>query len=572
MKLNDDVIDYLIERIKTLRAENEQLRVGQQGNERVIEASEEVARMQLFPFRARPDLDTHALGRKLVGKVKLDKVDDVRQMLEEKPAVVSWRACHSGKGRTLLHEAAAAGAVNVCRFLLEGNYIDPRATDLMGKTALHVAAEALNADVCQLLVTYMKDAKGESAPQDSSGLTPAGCSALKAGTSEKAVTQRKRCTELLHEVGDACISPMVAPSSRRRGAKTGSVRRSSMLRDTVITGATPEAPEALSISHGHSSMPGFRVTMEDAVTLCEHVPGTNSLALFAVFDGHGGRGAADFAARNILSIFENLPQVKSGIAVQDPQALQAALEETCWQLDEVMSKEAQFAVHEVVVREAMGDEERKVAHKAEDNSGTTCVLGVVSPSHIAVANVGDSRAVLAKRPGATIPMSRDHKPPRPDDTDPFAMAEAERIRLAGGSVDDEGHYVQFNPELKSDKLGMSRTLGNFVAKQNKALPRDQQIVTAQAEVRVVPRSPDDEFLLLACDGIWDVMNNESAVQFVRQQLSSNNSSSSSNDLNVVCRKLLLRCLELESQDNMTAVVVQLKQINRDLMQELNAAV
>ena len=65
---------------------------------------------------------------------------------------------------------------------------------------------------------------------------------------------------------------------------------------------------------------------------------------------------------------------------------------------------------------------------------------------------------------------------------------------------------------------MSRALGDFTFKTRKDLPPDAQAVTCAPEIRVLARHPSDEFLLLCCDGIWDVMTSDEAVQFVREEL------------------------------------------------------
>jgi serine/threonine protein phosphatase PrpC len=67
-------------------------------------------------------------------------------------------------------------------------------------------------------------------------------------------------------------------------------------------------------------------------------------------------------------------------------------------------------------------------------------------------------------------------------------------------------------------LNLSRALGDLEYKQVSHLPPEEQMVTANPEVRKLRLTPDDEFLILACDGIWDVLTNEEAVAFVRSRL------------------------------------------------------
>jgi protein phosphatase 2C family protein 2/3 len=68
------------------------------------------------------------------------------------------------------------------------------------------------------------------------------------------------------------------------------------------------------------------------------------------------------------------------------------------------------------------------------------------------------------------------------------------------------------------KLRMSRSFGDFYLKQNTALSSERQAVIAVPEVKVIERSERDAFVLLACDGIFDVMTNQEVVDFVQQQI------------------------------------------------------
>lgn len=65
---------------------------------------------------------------------------------------------------------------------------------------------------------------------------------------------------------------------------------------------------------------------------------------------------------------------------------------------------------------------------------------------------------------------------------------------------------------------MSRSFGDFYFKSNTALPFDQQQVTCNPEITVEARTAHDEFILIACDGIWGEIENQEAVAFVRERL------------------------------------------------------
>jgi len=137
--------------------------------------------------------------------------------------------------------------------------------------------------------------------------------------------------------------------------------------------------------------------------------------------------------------------------------------------------------------------------------GCTAVLCCISKDTITVANAGDCRAVLC-RIGRAIDMSEDHKPQLP--------RECARIRRAGGCIMEQrclgGALYRVNGDLS-----LSRAIGDLRYKQNSRLSRQDQIICCTPDIRSFTREPGDEFLLLACDGVWDVLNSQQAVDLVR---------------------------------------------------------
>eukprot|EP00656_Telonema_subtile_P014691 TRINITY_DN1757_c0_g1_i2.p1 TRINITY_DN1757_c0_g1~~TRINITY_DN1757_c0_g1_i2.p1 ORF type:complete len:186 (-),score=40.84 TRINITY_DN1757_c0_g1_i2:645-1202(-) len=137
-----------------------------------------------------------------------------------------------------------------------------------------------------------------------------------------------------------------------------------------------------------SHMQGWRVSMEDAAVQQHSVGPNQDINLFGVFDGHGGSFCAQYVAHNIE---QKIAQTKEWQSQEmSPENLCEALRRAALDVDDEFR--AQAAVR-----------------SGEDRSGTTAVFGLVTPSHMIVANIGDSRAVLATE-GKTVPMSFDHKP------------------------------------------------------------------------------------------------------------------------------------------------------------------
>jgi protein phosphatase 2C family protein 2/3 len=173
----------------------------------------------------------------------------------------------------------------------------------------------------------------------------------------------------------------------------------------------------------------------------------------------------------------------------------------------------------------------------EEMSGTTAIMVLIKNNIVYCGNVGDSRAVACIN-GVACPMSYDHKPGN--------ELEQKRITEAGG-------WVEFN--RVNGNLALSRALGDFAFKRNATkLPKDQ-IVTAYPDISSFELNKDVEFIVIACDGIWDVMSNAEVVNFIRTRLQKKM------EAEAICEELLDTCLSPDCElsglgcDNMTVILV-----------------
>lgn len=138
-------------------------------------------------------------------------------------------------------------------------------------------------------------------------------------------------------------------------------------------------------------------------------------------------------------------------------------------------------------------------------------------------------------------LSEDHKP--------CDGPEKERILRAGGHV-AQG-MMGMGPMRVDGNLAVSRGLGDFEYKQNAKLPPQEQKVSCLPDITIVSRDMrKDELLVLACDGIWDVMSNDECCNELRTILAEGEKS-----MGMVAEELLDVCLELGSKDNMSAIVI-----------------
>ncbi|KAL7423596.1 Protein phosphatase 2C 2 [Cryptotrichosporon argae] len=290
---------------------------------------------------------------------------------------------------------------------------------------------------------------------------------------------------------------------------------------------------------GLSDMQGWRISMEDSHTVHLYLPpggsdkppsaaaipeqpvgstvtndGTDedANALIGVFDGHGGSTVAKFAGTTMHKRLSTLDAFKKG-------DYEAALKQAFLKTDEDLRADPTFI---------------------NDPSGCTAVVGLITTDgRIIVANSGDSRSVLGYK-GDAKAMSNDHKPTNKEET--------ARITAAGG-------FVEFG--RVNGNLALSRALGDFEFKHNFTLPAEQQIVTADPEIITHKIDGEEEFLVLACDGIWDCLSSQQVVDFVRRAVANGD------DLGKICEDLMVKCLATDSEtggigcDNMTVVVVAL---------------
>ncbi|RAL00276.1 PP2C family serine/threonine-protein phosphatase [Aspergillus ibericus CBS 121593] len=294
------------------------------------------------------------------------------------------------------------------------------------------------------------------------------------------------------------------------------------LSEPVVEKTSAEGQDECCI-YGVSAMQGWRISMEDAhasvLDLQAKFADQNEkptdpdkrLAFFGVYDGHGGDKVALFAGENVHKIVAKQESFAKG-------DIEQALKDGFLATDRAILEDPKYE---------------------EEVSGCTAAVSVISKHKIWVANAGDSRSVLGVK-GRAKPLSFDHKPQN--------EGEKARISAAGGFVD----FGRVN-----GNLALSRAIGDFEFKKSPELSPEQQIVTAYPDVTVHDLSDDDEFLVIACDGIWDCQSSQSVVEFVRRGIAAKQ------DLYRICENMMDNCLASNSEtggvgcDNMTMIIIGL---------------
>jgi len=261
---------------------------------------------------------------------------------------------------------------------------------------------------------------------------------------------------------------------------------------------------------GYSCMQGWRDRMEDAHIAVPSMSGLarpqqkgcsdqgwDDTAIFAVMDGHGGEHVAHFCERYL----------PAEIARGPSQDVSRALCDAFQRMDEMLA-DPKYLDELNSLSNDMSPQAFQTWQANPECIGCTAVVCCIRRDSIVVANAGDSRAVLCRR-GVAVDMSEDHKPNLP--------SERARIRRAGGSIMEQrmGGLTQYRV---NGNLNLSRSIGDLVYKQNSNLRPQDQMICCTPDVKYFRRQPGDEFIVLACDGVWDVLSSQEVVDYIRPQL------------------------------------------------------
>ncbi|XP_057523073.1 protein phosphatase 2C 37-like [Amaranthus tricolor] len=299
---------------------------------------------------------------------------------------------------------------------------------------------------------------------------------------------------------------------------------------------------------GVTSVCGRRRDMEDAVSIrpsfCkkDELNNHGDFHFYGVFDGHGCSHVAMKCKERMHTIIK--------------EEIEKRVEKEEWR--ETMSQSFKKMDREVERISNNLGASTSTSCRCElqtprcDAVGSTAVVAVVTPEKIVVSNCGDSRAVLCRN-GVAIPLSSDHKPDRPD--------ELNRIEKAGGRV------IYWDGPRVLGMLAMSRAIGDNYLKP---------YVIPDPEVTETDRTPTDDCLILASDGLWDVVSNETAAAVARMCLVNAEKAQSlprsignqageaanreSSDKACLDASILLTKLALarQSADNVSVVVIDLR--------------
>ncbi|CAM6099508.1 unnamed protein product [Calypogeia fissa] len=242
-----------------------------------------------------------------------------------------------------------------------------------------------------------------------------------------------------------------------------------------------------------------KLTVEDFhVARIQEVDNQN-IGLFAIMDGHAGPDVAVFLTDNLFEVITTHPEF--------------------WKDPKKAISEAYHETDERII--GMGNTDMKL----RVGSTATTALLLDNGKHLIVANVGDSRAVLSRK-GKALDLSVDHEPQKPD--------ERQMVESKGGVV---SRSVASGIYRVDRRLAMSRAFGDYDLKQHLSVQPDiwdEQLVA------------DDEFFVIASDGVWHVMNSQEVVDLVR---------STPGTAQEVAQAVVSAALQRDSRDDITCLIV-----------------
>jgi len=234
----------------------------------------------------------------------------------------------------------------------------------------------------------------------------------------------------------------------------------------------------------YHSVQGKRESNEDQHFIYTNLDGKesekNSINMLGVFDGHGGKLVSKYLKDNLPKYF--IRKFKENLFV----------------------KSEKFSKYVNKVFDAIQTKLIEEHPKAVNYCGSTacitihCLNKVEKKGFLWIINIGDSRAILNNKNGLPIQLSKDHKPNSPE--------ERTRIEKMGGKIAFDG------VDWRIKDLSLSRAFGDLDC---------TPYVTHLPQIYKHKLSNGDKFIIVACDGLWDVINNQDAIDFIQELINKN---------------------------------------------------
>jgi protein phosphatase 2C len=272
------------------------------------------------------------------------------------------------------------------------------------------------------------------------------------------------------------------------------------------------------------SLLGLRPTNEDAefflLNLDNNDKSKKNINLLAIFDGHGGPLVSKYLS-------EKLPQYFFNKSIVPDKA-----------------KPNSLKYHKYIIK-LFDFIQEKIRNEIKESKvmGSTALIAQIykypdSKNRLQIINVGDCRAVLCNKYNIGIPLSKDHKP--------TTLEEFNRITKMGGKVTQ---LPGDDPRIGG--LSVSKSIGDVDSKP---------FVSHLPEIFDYEIDKEDKFLIIGCDGLWDVFDNQTAVYYVLNEMNNDYKYNIvTNSLkNNIAKKLATEAIKRGSTDNISCMILFFK--------------
>lgn len=217
--------------------------------------------------------------------------------------------------------------------------------------------------------------------------------------------------------------------------------------------------------------------------------------LFAIFDGHGGA----FCSKYLKEIFPDLISRLNG------------------------------SFNKTEINELFDLVQLSLINKYQtrlNNVGSTALICIINDKYLNIINLGDCRCIICNN-NKPIQITVDHKPNKPD--------EKKRIEKLDGEI-----YKDVGDDWRVNCLSVSRSFGDL-----NAIPE----VSHRPDIFTRRINKDDQFVVMACDGLWDVMTNLQVCQFILDELKDGVK------IENIASNLAIYAIDKGSMDNITIIIL-----------------
>lgn len=299
--------------------------------------------------------------------------------------------------------------------------------------------------------------------------------------------------------------------------------------------------------YGLSEEIGHRQTMEDACAIVQNlniynIPTLGPQSFFGVFDGHGGHMASQFLSQNLhINIIEGLLSVYNDTRRFVEQS----------SIDTIDNNEIDYSMLDTLISTTLKnvflETDNTFLNTSENsNHGSTATTALLLGNRVYCANVGDSRTLLCRNFSAYA-LSQDHKPSRED--------EAKRIKDAGGFIINNRVMGELAVSRAFGDCEFKKGIQSIIEEEGGIINSEDKnwfepLITAEPDIEITQITKDDQFLLLACDGLYDVFTEEEIITFVKNDMGDHR------DAQRCCQNLTHQAIrERNSRDNVSIILI-----------------